>query len=94
VLSPVLSDIGQIPPKSHDRRDSLPSSEALEKAGLTSAEIELLPLLADHLSFTEISEVLRLERSTVDSRALSIYRKLGVSPLTDAIDLFADPPDS
>jgi len=52
----------------------------------------LLPLLAEHLSFTEISEVLGLERSTVDSRALSIYRKLGVSPLSDAIDLFADPP--
>jgi LuxR family transcriptional regulator, maltose regulon positive regulatory protein len=57
--------------------------EALKEAGLTRAEIELLPLIADHLSFTEISELLGLERSTVDSRALSIYRKLGVSPLTD-----------
>lgn len=54
----------------------------------------MLPLLADHLSFTEISEVLGLERSTVDSRALSIYWKLGVSPLSDAIDLFVGPPDS
>jgi LuxR family transcriptional regulator, maltose regulon positive regulatory protein len=54
----------------------------------------LLPLLADHLSFTEISEALGLERSTVDSQALSIYRKLGVSPLSDAIDLFAGPPGS
>jgi DNA-binding CsgD family transcriptional regulator len=53
----------------------------------------LLPLLAEHRSFAEISEVLGLERGTVDSRALSIYRKLGVSPLSDAIDLFADSPD-
>ena len=77
---------------SNDPRDSLPSSEELEKAGLTSAEIELLPLLADQLSFTEISEVLGLERSTVDLRALSIYEKLGVSPLSEAIDLLDHPP--
>jgi DNA-binding CsgD family transcriptional regulator len=51
----------------------------------------LLPLLADHLSFAEISEVLGLERSTVDALALSIYRKLGVTPLSDAIDLSTDP---
>jgi DNA-binding NarL/FixJ family response regulator len=52
----------------------------------------LLPLLADQLSFTEISEVLGLERSTVDLRALSIYEKLGVSPLSEAIDLLDHPP--
>jgi DNA-binding CsgD family transcriptional regulator len=36
--------------------------------------------------------VLGLDRSTVDSLALSIYRKLGVSPLSDAIDLLPGPP--
>jgi DNA-binding NarL/FixJ family response regulator len=65
----------------------------LKKAGLTSAEIELLPLLAGHTTMAEISERLGLERDTIQSRAFSIYQKLGVSPLIDAIDLFADPPN-
>jgi DNA-binding NarL/FixJ family response regulator len=81
-------DIGPIQEQSDDQRPLLPSSEELKQAGLTSAELEVLPLLANHMSFAEISERLGLERSVVDSRALSIYRKLGVSPLSNALDLF------
>lgn len=54
----------------------------------------MLPLLAEHLTFSEIGAALGLERSAVDGRALSIYRKLGVTPLSDAMDLFADPPNA
>jgi DNA-binding CsgD family transcriptional regulator len=66
--------------------DALPGPKELMAAGLTSTEVELLPLLVQHLSFDEISKLLRLPRSTVDSQALSIYRKLGVSSLSDMID--------
>jgi DNA-binding NarL/FixJ family response regulator len=65
---------------------ALPTSEELRKFGLTNAELELLPLLVQHLSFADISGVLKLPRSTIDARALSIHRKLGVSPLSDMID--------
>ncbi|HXE94586.1 MAG TPA: hypothetical protein VN544_12365 [Gaiellaceae bacterium] len=49
-------------------------------AGLTSAELELLPLLMRYLSLTEISETVGLPRGTIEIQARSIYRKLGVSP--------------
>jgi DNA-binding NarL/FixJ family response regulator len=52
----------------------------LRNVGLTEAELELLPLLVEYLSFTEISETLRLSRRTIGTQARSIYRKLGVSP--------------
>jgi DNA-binding NarL/FixJ family response regulator len=51
----------------------------LRAAGLTSAELELLPLLMRYLSLTEISETVGLPRSTIEVQARSIYRKLGVS---------------
>jgi LuxR family transcriptional regulator, maltose regulon positive regulatory protein len=52
---------------------------------LTTAELRLLPLLSTHLSFREISEQLYLSRHTVKSHAMSIYRKLGVSSRSQAI---------
>ena len=63
----------------------MPSPEELGGAGLTSAELQLLPLLVQHLSFTDIAEALQLPRSTIDLQARSIYRKLGVSSLSDMI---------
>jgi DNA-binding NarL/FixJ family response regulator len=68
-----------------DHPEDIPEADRLRAAGLTSAELELLPLLMRYLSLTEISETLGLPRSTIDMQARSIYRKLGVSPsdLTD-----------
>ena len=66
-------------------------------AGLTRAELRLLPLLATHLSFREIGARLYVSRNTVKTQAISVYRKLGVSSRSDAIDraarlgLFAGP---
>ncbi len=56
------------------------------KAGLTRAELRLLPLLATHLSFREIGERLFVSRNTIKTQAISTYRKLGVSSRSDAID--------
>jgi LuxR family maltose regulon positive regulatory protein len=54
--------------------------------GLTGAELRLLPLLSTHLSFREIGEALFVSRNTIKTQAISVYRKLGVSGRSDAID--------
>ena len=53
---------------------------------LTAAELRLLPLLATHLSFREIGETLFVSRNTVKTQAISVYRKLGVSGRSEAIE--------
>ncbi|MGH3035944.1 MAG: LuxR C-terminal-related transcriptional regulator [Gaiellaceae bacterium] len=53
---------------------------------LTPAELRLLPLLATHLSFREIGERLYVSRNTVKTQAISVYRKLGVSSRSEAIE--------
>jgi LuxR family transcriptional regulator, maltose regulon positive regulatory protein len=52
---------------------------------LTTAELRLLPLLSTHLTFREIGERLYVSPHTVKSQALSVYRKLGVSSRSQAI---------
>ena len=54
--------------------------------GLTGAELRLLPLLATHFSFREIGDRLHVSRNTVKTQAISVYRKLGVSNRSDAIE--------
>ena len=53
---------------------------------LTGAELRLLPYLATHLTFPGIATRLFISRNTVKSEAISIYRKLGVSSRSDAIE--------
>ena len=53
---------------------------------LTGAELRLLPYLATHLTFPGIATRLFISRNTVKSEAVSIYRKLGVSSRSDAIE--------
>jgi LuxR family maltose regulon positive regulatory protein len=62
-------------------RGSLPDS-----IHLTPAELRLFPLLATQLSFREIAESLFLSIHTVKAEVTSIYRKLGVSSRTKAIE--------
>ena len=52
---------------------------------LTTAELRVLPLLATHLSFREIGERLHLSPHTVKSQAVSVYRKLGASSRSQAV---------
>ncbi len=64
------------------------SSEQLTLAGvtpLTQAELRLLPYLQTHLTFREIGERLFVSRNTVSSEAAAIYRKLGVSSRSHAV---------
>jgi LuxR family maltose regulon positive regulatory protein len=61
-------------------------SVTLGASSLTMAELRLLPLLATHLSFRQIGERLYLSRHTVKTQAISVYRKLGVSSRSEAIE--------
>ena len=56
-------------------------------ATLTNAELRLLPLLATHLSFPEIGVRLYVSRHTIKSQAMSIYRKLGASSRSEAVQV-------
>ena len=55
-------------------------------AHLTPAELRLLPFLATQLSFREIAEQLFLSVHTVKAQVTAIYRKLGVSSRTQAVE--------
>jgi LuxR family maltose regulon positive regulatory protein len=52
---------------------------------LTPAELRLLPYLQTHLTFQQIGQRLYVSRNTVSSQVGSIYRKLGVSSRSDAV---------
>jgi LuxR family maltose regulon positive regulatory protein len=54
-------------------------------AGLTPAELRLLPFLTTHLSFREIGDLLYVSRNTIKTQAISVYRKLGVTSRSEAI---------
>jgi len=53
---------------------------------LTTAELKLLPFLPTYLSFRQIGEQLHLSPHTVKTQAISIYRKLGVTSRSGAIE--------
>jgi LuxR family maltose regulon positive regulatory protein len=59
-------------------------------ATLTDAELRLLPFLGTHLTFREIGERLFVSRNTVKTQAISVYRKLGASSRSQAIDRAAE----
>ena len=53
---------------------------------LSPAELRLLPYLQTHLTFREIAERLFVSRNTISSEVGSIYRKLGVSSRSEAVE--------
>jgi len=55
-------------------------------SGLTAAELRLAPFLATHLSLQEIGERLYISRSTAKTHALAIYRKVGATSRSEAVD--------
>jgi LuxR family maltose regulon positive regulatory protein len=80
-------DLGMLPAQADELRAQL---DTMRRAGvgvssLTTAELRLLPLLATHLSFREIGERLYVSQHTIKSQARSIYRKLGASSRSHAV---------
>jgi LuxR family maltose regulon positive regulatory protein len=53
---------------------------------LSPAELRVLTYLQTHLTYPEIGERLFLSRNTIKSEVGSIYRKLGVSSRTEAVE--------
>jgi LuxR family maltose regulon positive regulatory protein len=60
--------------------------DQLRTFGITTAELRVLEQLATHRSFDEIGRQLYISRNTVKTHAISIYRRLGVSGRSAAID--------
>jgi len=80
-------DLGILPSQVEGLRSKLNSRPggAGGLASLSPAELRLLPLLATHLTFAEIGERLYLSKHTVKTQAMSIYRKLGASSRSQAV---------
>lgn len=70
-------------------RQILTSSSEIGATGaspLSPAELRLLPYLQTHLTIREIGDRLFVSRNTVSSEVASIYRKLGVSSRSEAVE--------
>ncbi len=80
-------DLGILGSEADELRSQLESMHAdvIGASSLTAAELRLLPLLATYHSFREIGERLHLSPHTVKTQAIAIYRKLGVSSRSQAI---------
>jgi LuxR family transcriptional regulator, maltose regulon positive regulatory protein len=84
----VRPNVGVLPRRADELRSKLDATGdgSVGVSSLTSAELRLLPLLSTHLSFREIGERLYVSRHTVKTQAISVYRKLGVSSRSEAIE--------
>jgi DNA-binding CsgD family transcriptional regulator/anti-anti-sigma regulatory factor/anti-sigma regulatory factor (Ser/Thr protein kinase) len=81
---PQLGVLGQQADQLRGRVDTM-RADALGGSALTAAELRLLPLLPTHLTFREAGEQLHVSSHTVKTQAMSIYRKLGASSRSQAI---------
>ena len=81
-LGPLTSQAGELRARLAEGR----GAQAGSASTLTAAEMRLLPLMATHLSFPEIARQLFLSPNTIKSQAYSIYRKLGSSTRSQAVD--------
>ncbi|MGH8950213.1 MAG: LuxR C-terminal-related transcriptional regulator [Acidimicrobiia bacterium] len=68
-----------------EKLSALPAG-SVGPSSLTTAELRLLTMLVTHLTFPEIGDRLYVSRHTVKTQAMSIYRKLGVSSRTEAVE--------
>jgi LuxR family maltose regulon positive regulatory protein len=80
-------DLGVLSEQAAELRSRLDlmRADVIGASSLTAAELRLLPLLATHHSFRELGERLHLSPHTVKTQAIAIYRKLGVSSRSQAI---------
>jgi LuxR family maltose regulon positive regulatory protein len=82
-------DLGVLVDQVSEFRRILTSSMGIGATGgapLSPAELRLLPYLQTHLTIREIGDRLFVSRNTVSSEVASIYRKLGVSSRSAAVE--------
>jgi LuxR family maltose regulon positive regulatory protein len=77
-------NLGVLPAQVQELRGSLDTARMVLSgaSSLTTAELRLLP---NHLTYPEIGQRLYVSQHTVKSQAISIYRKLGVSSRSQAV---------
>jgi len=80
-------DLGTLPDEAGQLRAHLDQvrGDVIGAVPLSTAELRLVPLLATHLTFREMGQQLYLSQHTVKCQALSIYRKLGASSRSQAV---------
>jgi len=81
-------ELGTLVDEAKQLRTQLSADRTPALAGassLTAAELRLLPMLATHLSLSEIGAEMFLSVHTIRTQAKSIYRKLGASSRTQAV---------
>jgi LuxR family maltose regulon positive regulatory protein len=86
-------DLGTLSDELHRLRhrvDQITRAAPIGTSSLTTAELRLLPYLPTHLSFREIADQLYVSPHTVKSQVTSVYRKLGVTSRSEAVELLAD----
>jgi LuxR family maltose regulon positive regulatory protein len=86
-------DLGTLTTQAMELRTHIGSVRSGRSPGpttLTAAELRLLTFLPTHLSFREIGARLFVSPNTVKTQAISIYRKLGVSTRSDAVEAARD----
>jgi LuxR family transcriptional regulator, maltose regulon positive regulatory protein len=86
-------DLGTLTAQAVELRTHIGSVRSGRSPGpmtLTAAELRLLTFLPTHLSFREIGARLFVSPNTVKTQAISIYRKLGVSARSDAVQAARD----
>ncbi len=86
-------DIGTLADHLDELQGEIRTMRAVGRLGPTSlsaAELRVLTLLPTRLSFWQIGERLFVSNNTVKSHAMSIYRKLGVSSRSEAVDRAAE----
>lgn len=85
-------DLGVLPQQAEEVRAQLARIPVgtIGSSSLTAAELRLLPLLQTHLTFRGIGERLYVSPHTVKTQAISIYRKLGVSSRSAAVNRARD----
>jgi LuxR family transcriptional regulator, maltose regulon positive regulatory protein len=80
-------DLGILPSQVEELRSRLETARTAlpGSSSLSAAELRLLPLLSTHLSFREIGERLYISQNTVKTQAISVYRKVGASSRSEAV---------
>jgi LuxR family maltose regulon positive regulatory protein len=69
-----------------ERRLAAPPQDALLPEPLTERELAVLHLLAGPMSLREIGEEMQVSANTIKTHTQAIYRKLGVSARSDAVE--------
>jgi LuxR family maltose regulon positive regulatory protein len=84
----VRPDLGVVPKQAAELQSMVDTIRGgrVGASSLTVAELRVLPFLATRFTFPEIGERLHVSRHTIKTHVVSIYRKLGVSSRTDAIE--------